>query len=162
MSITLGGRYVVYFNNTEYLRYDPARRQCILTFIEDTDPLAKFWLMGDSFLRGFYMMNQTVGLAGRYIDLGPPPSTSSSSSSSDEGSISTAFNKENAAETVGSLLLTSAESTATNWLLWSCILGVAFLAIIIFGTVYLIRMRNKEKLNAVVPFKEPTATTGST
>lgn len=57
ISVKLASRYIVYFNSTDYLRYNTARAKCVLTFIEDTDTAAKFWLMGDSFLRSYYTIH---------------------------------------------------------------------------------------------------------
>jgi len=48
-----------------------------LTFVEDTDPKSKFWILGDAFFRTYYIIHdlasQRIGLAGKNIDLGPQP-----------------------------------------------------------------------------------------
>ena len=53
----LGYRYIFYFNSTDYLIWDSSRKQCIFSFIKDTDSKTKFWLMGDPFMRAFYVVH---------------------------------------------------------------------------------------------------------
>lgn len=66
------------------MTYDSVKKSCLLTFMEDTDPSAKFWLLGDPFLRAYYavhdMDNRQIGFAGKYIDLGPQEDMSPRSS----------------------------------------------------------------------------------
>lgn len=102
ITLKMGNQFIFYFNNTDYLVYDTSRKLCILTFLQDTSSSTKFWLMGDPFMRAYYIVhdmdNLKVGMAGPNIDLGPPASTSSSdssgSSSSDGvGSISDAWDQ---------------------------------------------------------------------
>lgn len=57
ISLYVGNRYTFYFNNTDYLSYDSTKKKCLLTIIEDTDPSATFWLMGDSFMRAYYFVH---------------------------------------------------------------------------------------------------------
>lgn len=70
----MGGRYIFFFNNTDYLQYDSSRKKCILAFVEDTSSQTTFWLIGDPFLRAYYIIhdmdNLKVGLAGKRVDLG--------------------------------------------------------------------------------------------
>ena len=74
ISLYVGNRYLLYFNRTDYFTYDSVKRQCLLTIIENTDTSATYWLMGDSFMRAYYvihdMANQLIGFAGQYQDLG--------------------------------------------------------------------------------------------
>jgi Eukaryotic aspartyl protease len=74
ITLSMGGRYMFYFNSSNYLTYDSSTKKCILTLIPD-DSGAQFWLMGASFLRGYYVIhdldNQRVGFAGSHIDMGP-------------------------------------------------------------------------------------------
>lgn len=73
----MGSRFVFYFNSSEYMSFDTVRRRCILTLVEDPDPTSRFWLLGNSFMRAYYtihdMESKSIGLAGKFIDLGPQP-----------------------------------------------------------------------------------------
>jgi hypothetical protein len=57
ISLYVGNRYRLYFNRTEYFTYDTIRRQCLLTIIEDKSSSSTFWLMGDSFMRAYYIIH---------------------------------------------------------------------------------------------------------
>ena len=74
MTIRLGGRYVFFFNSTDYLTWDSTKKKCILSFLEDSSGATKFWLLGDPFMRAYYIIhdmdNLKVGLAGKRVDLG--------------------------------------------------------------------------------------------
>jgi hypothetical protein len=59
----------------DYLIYDKNVKKCIFTIMEDKDPKSYYWLLGDSFLRAYYMIydmdNKRVGLAGTHLNEGP-------------------------------------------------------------------------------------------
>jgi len=42
----MGNRYIFFLNNSDYLNYDNVKKQCVLTFLEDTDPTSTLWLLG--------------------------------------------------------------------------------------------------------------------
>ena len=77
MTLKLGNRYLLSMNSTEYLSWDPVRKQCLLTILEDGDNSLKHWVLGVPFLRGYYvihdMENKRIGFAGKNVDLGEPP-----------------------------------------------------------------------------------------
>ena len=74
-------RYTFFMFNKDYLIYDQASRRCLFTFLEDTNSKSYYWLLGDTFLRQYYLIhdmdNQRVGLAGLYLDDGPQPDEAS-------------------------------------------------------------------------------------
>lgn len=53
----MGIRYIFFLNNSDYLNYDTVKKQCVLTFLEDTDPTSTFWLLGEPFLRVYYSIH---------------------------------------------------------------------------------------------------------
>ena len=44
----------MFLNNTDYLIYDTAKKECILVFTKDAE--SKYWLLGDSIFRGYYLI----------------------------------------------------------------------------------------------------------
>ena len=57
ISLYVGNRFYLYFNRTDYFTYDSVRKQCLLTILENTDVSASYWLMGDSFMRAYYVIH---------------------------------------------------------------------------------------------------------
>ena len=54
VGLKMGGRYTFYMNGSDYLVYDATKKQCILVFVKDTT--SKFWLLGDPFIRAYFMI----------------------------------------------------------------------------------------------------------
>ena len=57
VSITFGNRYIFYLNNSDYLTYDATKKQCSLTFVENTDPSVQIWIMGTPIFRAYYIIH---------------------------------------------------------------------------------------------------------
>ena len=49
-------RYTFFFRPMDYLIYDRGAKKCIFTIMEDKDPKSYYWLLGDSFLRPYYLI----------------------------------------------------------------------------------------------------------
>lgn len=76
----MDNRYTFFMFNKDYLIWDYFTNKCLFTFLEDTNSKSYYWLLGDTFLRAYYLIydmeKQRVGLAGLYLDDGPQPEES--------------------------------------------------------------------------------------
>lgn len=65
MTIQLGDK-IFELESEHYLIYDEAKQMCLVAMLGEVGGQGNYWLLGDSFLRGFYSIydvgNQRVGL----------------------------------------------------------------------------------------------------
>ena len=49
-------RYTFFMYNKDYLIWDAFTNKCLFTFLEDTNSKSYYWLLGDTFLRAYYLI----------------------------------------------------------------------------------------------------------